>query len=309
MKQFSDLLPELRPVLAAASPWDPNIPVPYPHWAPDPNVLRTELSIPGPDGPRRAKSYRPAASAGQTLPAMLWCHGGGYVAGDIDCDDPLCEQFAVDAQCCVFTVDYRLAPQFPYPAGLSDCYAALEWIAANAGALCIDPARLAVAGGSAGGGMSAALALLARDRGGPALCFQMPLYPMLDDRNCTPSSHEITEQTFPCAWNRKNNLYAWSCYLKDLHAAYQDIPAYAAPTRAADLHGLPPAFVCIGTLDLFRDEAIDYVTRLAQADVPVEFHLYPGCFHGFESVYTPTAVGKRCRAEYVDAMRRALHAK
>ena len=307
MKLFSDLLPQLQPVLRAAQPWDPDIPQAYPHWPPNPEVLRRELSIPGPDGPRPAKSYRPAACAGQVLPALLWSHGGGYVAGDIDCDDPLCEQFALGAQCCVFTVDYRLAPAHPYPAGLNDSYAALEWIAAHAAELGIDPERIAVAGASAGGGMSAALALLARDRGGPKLCFQMPLYPMLDDRHCTPSSHEITEQNFPCAWNRKHSLYAWDCYLRGLRAAHQDVPPYAAPTRAADLHGLPPAFCCIGTLDLFRDEAIDYAARLAQADVPVEFHLYPGCFHGFESVYTPTPVGERCRAEYVSALRRAFY--
>jgi acetyl esterase/lipase len=307
MKQFSDLAPELRPIIAAGRPWSPDDPITCPRWEPDFRVARTECEIPGPAGPRRAKLYRPAAKAQETLPVMLWCHGGGYVAGNIDDDDPLCEQFALDADCCVATVDYRLAPEFPYPAGLEDCYAALEWLVQQADALRVDPARLAVAGGSAGGGLAAALALLARERGGPALCFQMPLYPMLDDRNCTPSSYEITAQNFPNAWNRTNNLYGWNCYLKDLHAACADIPPTAAPTRAADLRGLPPAFFCVGTLDMFRDETLDYATRLAQADVPVELHLYPGCFHGFESVYTPTRIGKRCRAEYVAAMRRALH--
>jgi acetyl esterase/lipase len=307
MKQFSDILPELQPLVAAGRPWTPEDPFVSPQVEPDSRVRCTECEIPCPAGPRRAKIYRPAAKPQDILPVMLWCHGGGYVAGNLEDDDPLCEVFALEADCCVVTVDYRLAPEFPYPAGLEDCYAALVWIVQQAETLRVDPTHLAVIGGSAGGGMAAALALLARERGGPALCFQMPLYPMLDDRNCTPSSHEITAQNFPNLWNRQNNLYAWNCYLKDLHATYADIPATAAPTRAADLHGLPPAYFCVGTLDMFRDEILDYVTRLAQADVPVELHLYPGCYHAFESIFTPTAVGNRCRAEYVAAMRRALH--
>jgi len=307
MKRFQDVCPELQPILAAAPAWDPDIPLPYPHWAPSPEVRREAVMIPAPDGARPGKVYRPAKyPEKEVLPAMLWIHGGGYVAGDIDCDDPLCEQFALGADCCVVTVDYRLAPEFPYPAGLRDSYAALRWMADNAPELHIDPARIAVAGASAGGGMAAALSLLARDKGGPALCFQMPLYPMLDDRSCTPSSHEILPENFPGAWNRKNSLYAWSAYLKGIHADGADVPAYAAPTRAKDLHALPPAFLCIGTLDLFRDETLAYVARLAQADVPVEFHLYPGCYHGFESVYSDTGIGRRCREEYIAAMRRAL---
>lgn len=305
MKHLCHADPELQPILAASQPWTPAgiKPPALPHR---PGVERQGVAIPGPDGTVPGKLYLPENCGAAPMPALLWLHGGGYVAGDIDTDDPLCEMFALEARCVVLAADYRLALQAPYPAALRDGYAALCWLAGQAGALNLDPSRLAIAGASAGGGLAAALALLARDRGGPALCFQMPLYPMLDDTNTTPSSHEITEENFPGAWNRTNNRFAWGAYLRGLRQAGEEIPCYAAPTRARDLGGLPPAYTCIGTLDLFRDEVLDYFARLARADVPVELHLYPGAHHGFESPYTDTAIGRRCRAEYTAALRRAF---
>jgi acetyl esterase/lipase len=165
----------------------------------------------------------------------------------------------------------------------------------------IDLSRIAIGGASAGGGLCAALALMARDRGGPSICFQMPLYPMIDDRNMTPSSHEITD---PAVWNRANNVAAWTMYLGE-HAR-GDISPFAAPSRATNLAGLPPAYTCVGQLDPFRDETMDYVARLAQAGVDVEFQLYPGCYHGFEHVVPKAEISGRARNGYINALARAF---
>lgn len=234
-------------------------------------------------------------------PALLWIHGGGMILGSPEGDDQLCADFATRADCIVISPNYRLAPEHPYPAGLEDCYATLEWISTEAEARGIDRSRIAVGGASAGGGLAAALALLARDRRGPELCFQMPLYPMLDHRNVTSSSYEITH---PSVWNRAHNLAAWEMYLgQDMKA---DIPVYASPSLAADLTGLPPAYICVGELDLFRDEILDYVARLARAGVQVEFHLYPGCYHASEHVAPEADSSKRIRNEYIGRLAQAL---
>jgi len=171
-----------------------------------------------------------------------------------------------------------LAPENPHPAPVEDCYAGLVWTTVHAGELGIDATRLAVGGGSAGGGLAAGTALLARDRGGPALCYQMLIYPMLDDRNTTPSSYEITDVGI---WDRATNLNGWQALLGD-QAGTEGVSPYAAPARATDLAGLPAAYLDVGTADLFRDEDIDYAQRLMQAGVPVELHVYPGAYHAFE---------------------------
>ncbi|WP_028543288.1 alpha/beta hydrolase [Paenibacillus taiwanensis] len=250
------------------------------------------------------KIYEPANRTDAKLPAMLWIHGGGYVLGHPDMDDALCERFVQGANCVVVSVDYRLAPEHPYPAAIEDCYAGLVWMTDKAELLGIDVDRVAIAGASGGGGLTAALALMARDKGGPALIFQMPLYPMIDNRNTTASSYEITAEN--ATWNRANNLEAWRMYLgkeEDTH----ELSPYAVPARADSLAGLPPTYTCVGQLDLFRDEIIEYVTRLAQAGVDVEFQMYPGSFHCFE-VFVPEAkVSQRAIESYVDAMARALN--
>lgn len=239
-------------------------------------------------------------------PALLWIHGGGYFAGNPESDSAICEQLVLDADCFVFAVDYRLAPAAPYPAGLEDCYAALCWMHDNARLLGINRRRIAVGGVSAGGGLTAALALLARDRGGPSIAFQMPLYPMLDDRNVTVSSQQITAENFPHTWNRQHNLLAWKWYLSELDDRNL-IPYYAAPARTQDLQGLPAAYLCIGELDLFRDETITYATRLLQSGVPTELHVYPGCYHAFETESDEIEICSYARAEYVAALRKAIH--
>ena len=243
--------------------------------------------------------YEPTDGPVSGRPALLWIHGGGYVMGHPDYDDNLCQTFAEEAGCVVFSPDYRLAPEHPFPAGLEDCYSALVWLHESAARYGIDTSRVAIGGASAGGGLTAALSLLARDRGGPAICFQMPLYPMIDDRNASPSSREIVH---PAVWDREKNIAAWALYL----GGASEVSPYAAPIRAENLAGLPPAYTCIGQLDPFRDETIEYVARLAQAGVDVEFHLYPGAYHGFEHAVPDAEISVRAKNGYVQALARAL---
>jgi len=288
---------------------NPQIPEDFevPYVDKSPLVKTTTRSIQGPESELKVKIYEPVNRTSAALPALLWIHGGGYVLGNPDIDDGLCEQFVLVANCVVVSIDYRLAPQFPYPAALEDCYAGLKWMVAQAEELYIDTSKIAIAGTSAGGGLTAALTLLARDRGGPEIAFQMPLCPMIDDRNITSSSYEINKENFPKLWNREQNRLAWSMYLGDITS--DEVPSYAAPTRARDLTGLPPAYIFVGELDLFRDETIEYVNRLAQADIPVEFHLYPGCFHGFEKIFYDTEISRQARNEYINALARALNCR
>ncbi|SHH64921.1 Acetyl esterase/lipase [Sporobacter termitidis DSM 10068] len=265
-----------------------------------PDCTVTDRRIPGPEGAAqvRVRLYDPAGPA-RNRPGVLYIHGGGYILGTPEMTDSSCAGIAAALGAVVASVDYRLAPEHPFPAPLEDCYAALAWFADNAPALDADRDNIAVVGGSAGGGLAAALALLARDRKGPRITFQAPLYPMLDDRNITPSSREFTD---PRVWSRDKNIFAWESYLGPLYGG--DVPQYAAPARALNLAGLPPAYTFVGALDLFRDETTDYVTRLLQAGVPTEFHIYPGCFHGFDMF--PTEIGRRAAAGLIDALKRAL---
>lgn len=258
--------------------------------------------ITGPEGAPdvRIRIYEPIKKD-KVLPGLLWIHGGGYVLGTPEMNDDLCKRYVTEANCVVVSVDYRLAPENPYPAAIEDCYAALKWFAEHAEELGVDSFRLAIAGASAGGGLTAALSLLARDRQGPPIVFQMPLYPMIDDRNNTQSSSEITDER---VWNRDSNMKGWAMYLGTNQE--EDVSPYAAPARATDFSGLPPTYTCIGDLDPFRDETIDYIVRLRQSGVPVEFHLYPGCFHGFEVLVPQAEISQRATREYVQALKRAL---
>lgn len=269
-----------------------------------PEVKITTRSFQGPGSELLLRIYEPRDKGASSLSAVYWIHGGGYILGSPEGDDGFCEYMVNRVKCMVVSIDYRLAPEHPFPAAIEDCYAGLQWTFDHSEELQIDSSRIAIAGASAGGGLTAALSLMARDRGGPQIAFQMPLYPMLDDRNETPSSYEINEENLPTAWNRESNLKAWKMYLGP-DAAVETSP-YAAPGRAEDLTDLPPTYTFIGQLDPFRDETMDYVARLAQSGVPVEFQLYPGCFHGFDAIFNQTEVSRRARRECIRVLKSAF---
>jgi acetyl esterase/lipase len=265
----------------------------------NPNVVKEDRTVPGPAGDPdiTVRIYRPRNATG-TLPGIYYIHGGGMVLGSVDGEDPAATVLCDQVGAVVVSVEYRLAPEHPHPAPVEDCYAGLVWVAANAAELGIDPDRLAIYGASAGGGLTIGTALIARDRGGPALKFIMPIYPMLDDRNETESSHEITDIGI---WDRSGNLEAWGWYLGGKEA-----DQYAAPARAQDLTGLPPAFIDVGTVDLFRDEDIAFAQRLMAAGVPTELHIHPGSYHAAETFAADAALSRRIWALRIDALRRGL---
>ncbi|WP_224994643.1 alpha/beta hydrolase [Cesiribacter sp. SM1] len=245
-------------------------------------ILEDKLLTLGGDGNIiRLRMYRPTQNKG-LLPAFYWMHGGGMMLGTPEQDDVQMKQIAAETNALVVSVDYRLAPEFPFPVPLNDCYAGLQWLAEHAKELGVDNSRIAIGGASAGGGLAASLALMVRKKGGPKLVHQSLTYPMLDDRNLTRSSHQITSLGL---WDRCYNIFGWESYLgtKD---GRQDTPEFAVPAREQDLSSLPPAFIGVGALDLFRDEDIDFALRLMEAGVTTELHFYPGAVHGFDW-YTP----------------------
>ena len=269
------------------------------------DVVKQDRTVPGPAGaPEVAiRIYRPKAEAAAPRPGVFEIHGGGFIMGSIEMMDPWCQRIAAECDGVVVSVEYRLAPEHPFPAGVEDCYAALCWMAENARDLGVDPNRIAVAGQSAGGGLAAATTLLARDRSGPALCFQMLEIPELDDRLETPSMQAFTDTPL---WNRPNAVWSWKHYLGPDHSG--EVSQYAAPARAKDLSGLPPAYVTTMEFDPLRDEGILYALGLMQAGVPVELHSYPGTFHG--SAMLPMAeISRRGIEEATSALKRRLSAK
>ncbi len=259
--------------------------------------------ITGPSGADlTVRIYEPKQKS-KTLPGVLSIHGGGYTIGIPEMDDYLNVRIAQEVNCVVVSPYYRLAPENPYPAPLEDCYTTLQWLVKNAAELKVDPANIAVLGRSAGGGLTAALCLLARDQKGPAIKFQMPIYPMIDDRCNSQSNREIDDKR---VWNGKNNMAGWEMYLGENKG---EVSQYAASARAIDLSGLPPAYICVGDLEPFRDETIEYVSKLTKAGVPVEFHLYPGCFHGFDIMFPELEIAKKTTAEYIQALKAGLESK
>jgi acetyl esterase/lipase len=227
--------------------------------------------------------HRPTESSGPR-PCVYSMHGGGYVLGNRGMDDERLDRWCSRFGCVGVSVEYRLAPEHPFPAAHEDCLAGLEWVFGHADDLSIDVARVGLAGISAGGGLAAALALAARDRA-IGIRFVLLEAPMLDDRQITPSS----QYDGLVIWSRASNTFGWHAYLAGLDG---DPPPEAAPGRADDLRGLPPTFVCVGGADGFRDENIDYALRLGQAGVPTELHVYPGAPHGFE-VFGDTRVARQ----------------
>ena len=266
----------------------------------NPGVSIEDRMVPGPEGAPevRVRIYRPEG-ASSPLPGVYYIHGGGMVLGTVEGEEGSAMWICHEVGAVVVSVDYRLAPENPHPAPVEDCYAGLVWTAEHADELGIDAERMAIYGGSAGGGLALGTVLLARDRGGPRLSFMMPIYPMIDDTNTLPSTHEVTDIGI---WDRSGNLEAWEWYLGGKEA-----DQYAAPARAEDLSGLPPAFIDVGTVDMFRDEDIAFAQRLMQAGVPCELHIHPGSYHASETFAPDAALSQRIWSGRIDALKRALH--
>jgi acetyl esterase len=261
-------------------------------------------TIPGPAGAPvvPVRLYSPKGLA-QRVPGILHIHGGGFVIGNLDSEMGACISLCRELGVVVVSVDYRLAPETPYPGPLEDCYAALSWMNRHCESLHIDPARVAVFGQSAGGGLSAALALLARDRSGPPICFQYLGIPELDDRLETASMQRFVDTPM---WNRPNAILSWEFYLGDRYQrGADDVPYHAAPARAGDLSGLPPAYVSTMEFDPLRDEGVEYALNLMRAGVTTELHSFPGTFHG-SALFTNTQISQRESAEMFVVLRRAL---
>lgn len=245
--------------------------------------------------------YTPEKKKG-LLPGLIWIHGGGYILGSAEQDDPLVKQLCLNAGCIAVSVDYCLAPEHPYPEPLEDCYTALRWLSLQAGQIGVDASRIAVGGASAGGGLAAGLALLARDRAEVRVSFQLLIYPMLDDRN-TGTSGRKRDALF---WDLRNNYTGWKAYL-GCEPGGEKIACYASPSRAENLAGSPPAYIAVGDLDLFALEDIDYAARLISAGVPCELHVYPGAPHAFDMMAPEADITRRFRHDIYRALRRALH--
>lgn len=225
-------------------------------------------------------------------PALLWIHGGGYVIGSAQQDDRLCIGFSRRLGITVASVDYRLAPEHPYPAPLDDCYAALTWLADLPS---VDRYRMAIGGASAGGGLAAALALLARDRAELSPAFQVLTYPMLDDRSSACANHSHFR-----LWDSRSNRFGWAAYLGGAD------PQVAVPARREDLSGLPPAWIGVGTHDLFHDEDLAYAERLRAAGVPCQVETVPGAFHGFDLIAPKAQVSQRFFESQCESLRAAF---
>jgi acetyl esterase len=266
----------------------------------------TDVTIPGGRGTADilGRIYAPAGIA-SPVPALIYLHGGGFVVGDLESGDRTGRIIADQAGAVVLVLDYRLAPEHPYPASLDDCYAALNWITSAAAARHgIDTGRVAVMGDSSGGTLAAALTMLDRDRGGSRLVAQFLDSPVIDNRLCTHSMRNLPDTPL---WQARNSRFTWGYYLGELAADDQDLPIYAVPGRARpeDLAGLPPAWVTCYQVDPNRDEGLDYARRLTEAGVPTEVHQYSGAFH-MAHEFPGTAIGVRMIANRNGAVRRML---
>jgi len=258
--------------------------------------------VPGPDGAPDVlvRAYAPDGEPEVGRPALLDIHGGGFVVGSIEMEHAFAAHVARHLGALVAVVEYRLAPEHPFPAGIEDCYAALTWLHKNASELGVDADRIAVGGQSAGGGLTAGTVLLARDRGGPPVCFQFLGIPELDHRLETASMRTFVDTPM---WHRGNAIKSWQMYLGADHEG--DVSPYASPSIASDLSGLPPTYVTTMEFDPLRDEGILYALRLLEAGVNVELHSFPGTFHG--SAMIPfAAVSQRATEELLVALRRGL---
>lgn len=260
------------------------------------------IPVDGEGTTRRLRLYRPTGAT-EPCPAMVWIHGGGFIIGSPEQDEPhsieLCKRLGM----VVAAIDYRLAPEHSYPVPLEDCHAALEWLHDNSERLNVDRNRITVGGNSAGAGLAAGLALMAHDRREIPLAFQLLIYPMLDDR--TALRTDVDDKRLRL-WTSKSNRFGWSAYLGQPPGG-ESVPEYAAPARRRDLSGLAPAWIGVGTCDLFHDEDIGYARRLREAGVPCTLKIVEGAFHGFEFAGLKTQVVRDFRHSYFDALSLTLN--
>ena len=269
-------------------------------------VERTDMTartVPGPDGAPDVPViiYRPKGSI-DVLPCIFHIHGGGYVGGSAESVEGSHRALVAELGCVLVTVNYRLAPETRFPGAVEDCYAALKWTVARAAELAIDVDRIGVMGESAGGGLAASLALMVRDRGELRLAFQHLIYPMIDDRTCVHAEpHPYTGEFI---WTPESNVFGWTSLL-GVPPGSDGVSPYAAAARAESVAGLPPTFISTGALDLFLEEDLEYARRLLRVGVPVELHVYPGGFHGF-NIATGAAVATAAQRDAVASLRRAM---
>jgi acetyl esterase/lipase len=270
----------------------------------DGRISIEERTVPGPAGAPDISLLiaRPTGVTG-TLGCIYHVHGGGMILGDNRTGLPGMIDWAEQFGLVVVSVEYRLAPETPHPGPVDDCYAGLVWTAGHAGELGFDPGRMIIAGGSAGGGLAAALALMARDKGGPALLGQMLICPMLDDRNDTPSSIQMAGLG---VWDRVSNETGWRALLGDACGG-PDVSPHAAPARETDLSNLPPAFIDVGTAETFRDEDVAYASRIWQAGGQAELHVWPGGFHGFDGMVPTAAISQDAKDARLRWLNRLLN--
>jgi acetyl esterase/lipase len=271
---------------------------------PPPTTPYEKRSIQGPKGaPDVSIFVINAAASGRPRPAILHIHGGGFIAGTVDEVVPKLQRIAREHDCVIVTVDYRLAPETRFPGSLEDNYAALKWLHVSAGSLGVDASRIVVMGESAGGGHTAMLAIAARDRGEVPIAFQLLIYPMLDDR--TGSSRQLPPYIGNYIWVPASNRFGWTSLL-GVPAGSPLVTAGAVPARVENVAGLPPAFIGVGSIDLFVDEDVNYARRLIDSGVPTELCVVPGAYHGFDIIVPEAPVSKAFRATWSAALAKAF---
>ena len=249
----------------------------------------------------RVRIYQPAHRA-NTAPVLLWMHGGGHIIGKPEMEDTICIQFVRELGISIVSVDYRLAPKHPFPAGLEDCYSALMWTKQNSESFDFDSSRIAIGGTSAGGGLAAALAQLAYDRKEISPVFQLLTYPMLDDR--TALHRDIDDSNSP-TWSQKSNRFGWASYLGKNYGM-DEMPAYSVPARHEDLTGSPPAWIGVGTLDVFYEEDMMYAQRLKEAGIECDLNIVEGAFHGFDVFDQELSIVQDFRKSQIAALKKYL---
>lgn len=298
---FPRITSELIPVVRRGMPGD--APVTDDDLARDGVFSVEERTVPGPQGAPgiRLLICRPTDTS-TPVGAVYWIHGGGMIVGDNRTGVLEALDWAQELGLVVVSVEYRLAPETPHPGPVEDCYAGLVWTAEHAADIGVDAGRIVVAGSSAGGGLSAAVALLSRDRGGPALIGQLLIYPMLDDRNNSPSAVQMGETG---TWGRTAVDTGWTALLGDARGG-PGVSPYAAPARAEDLSNLPPTFVDVASAENFRDQDIAFASRIWQAGGQAELHVWPGGFHDFDGMAPQAPISQEAVAARLHWLRRLL---